>query len=103
MSEAERKAERRPGANTAHLARQRRGGISKELLDYSREEASIRQKICGALRRGPMTVPEIHAATGIPTDRVFWYLMAWKKYGRISEGGQCGDYYQYALTPEGRK
>ena len=70
------------------VARQRRGGAPKELLECSREQAGMRQKICGALKHGPMTVPEIHAATGIPADKVFWHLMAWKKYGKILEGEQ---------------
>ena len=103
MSGVECKTERRPGINTAHLARERRGGVPKALMEHSREQASIRQKICGVLRHGPMTVPEIHASTGIPTDTVFWYLMAWKKYGKILEGEPCGDYYRYALAKEERK
>jgi hypothetical protein len=85
------------------LLRQRRGGVPKELMECSREQARMRQKICGVLKRGPMTVPEIHEATGIPADRVLWFLMAWKKYGKILEGGQCGDYYQYALAKEDKK
>ena len=85
------------------IARQRRGGIPKELMECSREQARMRQKICAALKQGPMTVPEIHAATGVPANEVFWYLAAWKKYGKILEGEQCGDYYQYSLAKEERK
>jgi len=100
MSGAERKTERRPDIHTARLARERRGGVPKELMEHSREQAGMRQKIFGALKHGPLTVPEIHATTGIPADKVFWYLMAWKKYGKIIEHGQCGDYYQYTRAPE---
>jgi len=80
--------------------RQRRGGVPKDLMELSREQARMRQKICEILKHGPMTVPEIHAATGIPADRVLWCLMAWKKYGKILEGELCEDYYKYVLAKE---
>jgi predicted Rossmann fold nucleotide-binding protein DprA/Smf involved in DNA uptake len=98
MSGTGRKTE--SGMNAMQIARHRRGGVPKELMERSREQARMRQKICEALKDGPMTVPDIHAATGIPADKVFWYLMAWKKYGKILEGEQCEDYYKYALAKE---
>ena len=82
------------------IARQQRGGIPEKLMECSREQARIRRKISNALKHGPMTVPEIHAATGIPADQVLWYLMAWKKYGKILEVEQCEDYYKYAVAKE---
>ena len=103
MSGMERKVEKRTETKTTQIARQRRGGVPKELLELSREQARIRQKIREALKSGPMTVPELHAVTAIPTDEIFWYLMAWKKYGKIREGEQCEDYYKYALAEEERK
>jgi predicted Rossmann fold nucleotide-binding protein DprA/Smf involved in DNA uptake len=103
MSDTGHRIESRSGMKALQIARQRRGGVPKELMEYSREQARVRQKICEALGRGPMTVPEIHASTGIPADRVFWCLMAWKKYGKILESGQSGDYYRYALAHEERK
>ena len=103
MSGTERKLENRTETKTAQVARQHRGGVPKELMELSREQARIRQKIREALKSGPLTVPELHAATGLPTDEILWYLMAWKKYGRILEGEQCEDYYKYALAEEERK
>lgn len=90
------------GKNAMQVARQRHG-IPKELMECSREQARMRKKIYEALKHGPMTVPEIHAATGIPADKVFWYVMAWKKYGKILEGEQSEDYYQYSLAKEDGK
>lgn len=101
MSETDRKGP--AGVQAMQLLRQRRGGVPKELMELSREQARVRQKICGALKHGPMTVPEIHAATGIPADRVLWFVMAWKKYGKIVEGEQCEDYYKYSLAKEDPK
>lgn len=82
------------------IARQRRGGIPETLMESSREQARTRRRISEALKHGPMTVPEIRAATGIPADQVLWYLMAWKKYGQIVEVEQSEDYYSYALAKE---
>ena len=50
-----------------------------------------------------MTVPELHAATGLPANEILWYLMAWKKYGHIVESEACEDYYKYALGEEKQK
>jgi hypothetical protein len=99
----EREVENRTETKTAQIARQRRGGVPKELMELSREQARMRQKIREALKSGPLTVPELRAATDVPADEIFWYLMAGKKYGRILEGEQCEDYYKYALAEEERK
>jgi predicted transcriptional regulator len=103
MSGTEGKVKTRTETKTAQIARQRRGGVPKELMELSREQARIRQRIREALKSGPLTAPELHAATGLPTDTILWYLMAWKKYGRIVEGEQCEDFYKYALPEEDRK
>ncbi len=103
MSGMGKKVEKRTETKTAQTARQRPGGVPKELMELSREQARIRQKIRDALKEGPVTVPELHAATGLPRDEIFWYLMAWKKYGKILEGEQAEDYYKYALAEEDRR
>ncbi len=89
--------------NTVQAARQARGGVPKNLMELSREQARFRQKIRAALKNGPMTVPELHAATGLPANEILWYLMAWKKYGHIVESEACEDYYKYAMGGEERK
>jgi hypothetical protein len=99
MSASDHKTQAHNDPSTAHIVRQQRG-VPQELMDCSREQAKTYRMICGALKHGPMTIQEIHSATGIPTDKVFWYLTAWKKYGKIVEGEQCEDYYQYALAQE---
>ena len=50
------------------------------------------------LENQPATVPEITEATGIPSDRVLWYLATLKKYGDIIEGEKDGSYFRYVLT-----
>jgi hypothetical protein len=43
-------------------------------------------------------VPEISQATGIPSDRVLWYLATLKKYGGIIEGEKDSGYFRYVLV-----
>ena len=57
-----------------------------------------RKAIKAHLENKPATVPEIAEATGIPSDRVLWYLATLKKYGDITEGEKDGSYFRYVLT-----
>jgi predicted transcriptional regulator len=50
------------------------------------------------LAQGERTVPEIAAATGIPSAAVLWYIAALKKYGQVAEGAQDGAYFRYRLA-----
>ena len=76
----ERKVENRTETKTAQIARQRRGGVPKELMELSREQAGIHRKIRGALKNGSLTVPELHAATGLPAPTLRltgWLVGSW--------------------------
>ena len=50
------------------------------------------------LQQGDYTVPELAAATGLPSDVVLWYLASMKKYGEVAEGLQEGSYFRYRLA-----
>jgi len=82
------------------LLRQRRGGVPRELVHRSRQQAQARKLLTTALKDGPKTVPEIAKITGLPTHELFWRLMGMKKYGQIVEGEERDGYYEYALKPE---
>jgi hypothetical protein len=92
-AESQEKKQKAP----VHILRERRGGVSKELLELTRRQATLRKQITQALQEGPKTVPELSAACGFPSHEVFWHLMAMKKYGEIVEGGERDDYFEYAL------
>jgi predicted transcriptional regulator len=62
-----------------------------------REQNRVEQQIAHALKGGPRTVPEISRETGLPAERVFWYLMALKKYGKVVEGAKKDSYFAYEL------
>jgi len=70
---------------------------TQELL---KEQKRIQQAVCKSLRERPMTVPEIAAAVGLPTDQALWYVTSFKKYGLLRENGMCGDYPLYERTEE---
>jgi len=75
------------------VLRERRGGVPRELLERNR-------RIVDALRSGPKTVPEIARQANVPPHETLWHLMSMKKYGKLVEGQQQGDYFEYALPEE---
>jgi predicted transcriptional regulator len=65
-----------------------------------KEQRRIQQEICKIIRDNPKTVPEVAAATGLPSHEVLWHLTAMKKYGIVAETGMCGDYPLYQRVEE---
>jgi predicted transcriptional regulator len=63
-----------------------------------KEQKKALKAIKGQLKEGVETVPRIAEATGIPADRVLWYIAALKKYGEIGESEKDGSYFRYVLT-----
>lgn len=63
-----------------------------------KEQKKILKAIKGQLENQPATVPQISQDTGIPSDRVLWYLATLKKYGEIIEGEKDGGYFRYMLV-----
>jgi predicted Rossmann fold nucleotide-binding protein DprA/Smf involved in DNA uptake len=72
------------------------GGLTDQKKAMTKEQRDLTKAIQQALKDGPRTAPEIAAQTGIPSHKVFWYVIALKKYGKIGEAGRAGDYYRYA-------
>jgi predicted transcriptional regulator len=63
-----------------------------------KEQKKMLKAIKAHLENQPATVPEISQATGIPSDRVLWYLATLKKYGDIVEGEKEGGYFRYVAA-----
>ena len=95
-SESEKRQDLRP----VQILRERRGGAPKELLQRNREQTQTRKQIATTLKDGPKTVPEIAAATGLASHRLFWCLMGMRKYGQVVEGQERDGYFEYALKPQ---
>lgn len=67
--------------------------VTARVKEQKKAIASIKE----VLQQGESTVPEIAAATGLPSASVLWYIAALKKYGQVVEGAQDGGYFRYML------
>lgn len=88
---------------TAQALRQRLGKLPSESAARNKARNQVRKKIIETLRHGAQTVPAIAESSGVPSHQVLWHLMAMKKYGKLVEGQQQDDYYEYALDEEQEK
>jgi predicted ArsR family transcriptional regulator len=80
--------------------RERRAAETEAAQARLKEQVKIEREITRVLKEGPKTVPALAEATGLPTRAVFWHLIALKKYGKVAEAEQEGDYFQYRLMGE---
>jgi predicted Rossmann fold nucleotide-binding protein DprA/Smf involved in DNA uptake len=80
--------------------RQSRKNTIDSTKEMVKETRTVRKKLSEALSEGPKTVPELALETGIPSPQVLWHLTSMKKYGKVGEGDQSGDYFQYVLLKE---
>jgi predicted Rossmann fold nucleotide-binding protein DprA/Smf involved in DNA uptake len=80
--------------------REQRASETEAAQARLKEQVKIEKEITRILKEGPMTVPALAEATGLPTQMVFWHLVALRKYGKVAEAEQDGDYFQYRLTSE---
>lgn len=63
-----------------------------------KEQKKIIDSIKAELLKGDKTVPQVAAATGIPSASVLWTIAALKKYGQVTEGDADGSYIRYQLA-----
>ena len=80
------------------LLRERRGAQVEAAQARLKEQIRVENEIARLLKGGGVTVPSLAEATGLPTQTIFWHLTALKKYGKVVEGEQEGDYFQYRLS-----
>ncbi|NMC19596.1 MAG: MarR family transcriptional regulator [Thermogutta sp.] len=97
MSEAAPRSHAAKEKKPIEILRERVGGASRELVERNRRQTADRRRIIDALKAAPKTAPEIAKETGLPPHEVFWHLMAMKKYGKVVEGAEREDYFEYAL------
>ncbi len=78
--------------------RESMGGISAEKRDAQKHLLAARKSIQKFLESRTATVPEIAAALNMPSDEAFWHITGMRKYGKVAEAGEDGDYVLYALA-----
>ena len=69
-----------------------------------KEQNAARKIIRAAMQDGPHTVPDLAAATGLPSSEVLWHISAMKKYDLVAEEGpdDFDEYYLYRLAQEAK-
>lgn len=78
--------------------RQGMGGISEQKRQRQKHLVSARKAIQKFLEAQPATIPQIAAALNMPGDEALWHITGMRKYGKVGEAGEEGDYVLYALT-----
>lgn len=65
-----------------------------------RDEMYMSDRVLAVLRDGPRTIPEIAQQLDCPSAEVVKWVMALRRYGRVSDlpKGRADDYYQYRLA-----
>ncbi|MBN2203955.1 MAG: winged helix-turn-helix domain-containing protein [Thermoleophilia bacterium] len=99
MSEAEDR--KRALRETLKRLRTERAEQVKAANTASATVRAERKKVVAAMAQDSRSVPQLAAATELPTDRVLWHIAAMRKYGQIVEvPDKDGDYFMYALAPD---
>ncbi len=71
-------------------------GASAKIRTHKKAIKLIREQ----LENEAATIPELSQTTGMPPEKVLWYMATLKKYGEIVEGDKDGSYFKYALSEE---
>ncbi len=79
------------------------GGISEEKRQAQKHLLTARKGILKLLESQPATVPQIAVALQMPADEALWHVTGMRKYGKLIEAGEDGDYLLYALAPKEEK
>ncbi len=68
--------------------------------ETARREPGLRRRILKTLESGPMTVPEIAEATGLPSRDILWWVMGYLRYNFVKATGETTPegYHKYSLT-----
>lgn len=74
------------------------GGITNEKRQAQKHLLTARKALVKFLEQQPATVPQIAAALEMPSDEALWHVTGMRKYGKVTEVGEDGDYPLYALV-----
>ena len=73
--------------------------MTRDIREVVREEPLMRSRLLDLLADGPLTVPELAEAGGLPADEVMLWMMGLRRYGYVSveKGGSDDGYYRYTV------
>jgi predicted ArsR family transcriptional regulator len=70
--------------------------IKNELTNAIRESKRERKAISTQLKaNGPLTIPELAKATGLPADKVLQHILVMMKSGEVAEAGEKDGGYAF--------
>ena len=73
-----------------------REAVKKELTSAIRQNKQERKAISTTLNeRGPLTIPQLADATGLPGDQVLQHILVMIKSGEVVEAGEKDGGYAY--------
>jgi hypothetical protein len=74
--------------------------MSRDVREVVREEPWVTPRILAALAGGPLTIPELAAAIGSPTDETTTWVMGLRRFGLVHElpGANDEGYFRYEAT-----
>ena len=72
-------------------------GVSEEKRKAQKQLLAGRKEITKLLAVQPATVPQIAEALKMPSHEALWHVTGMRKYGKVTEAGEDGDYPLYAL------
>jgi DNA-binding IclR family transcriptional regulator len=74
--------------------------MSRDVREVMRDEPLLRGHLLELLRDGPLTVPELAQAGGLPEDEVMVWMMGLRKYGYVAEQPDVSadGYFRYAAV-----
>ena len=72
--------------------------VKNELTNAIRENKRERKAISMQLEaKGPLTIPELADATGLPADKVLQHILVMMKSGEVAEAGEKDGGYAYNI------
>lgn len=80
--------------------RESMGGISDEKRKEQKQLLTARKEISRILAARPSTVPQIAEALQMPSHEVLWHVTGMRKYGKVAEAGEDGDFLAYSLVTD---
>jgi predicted Rossmann fold nucleotide-binding protein DprA/Smf involved in DNA uptake len=76
--------------------------MSRDIREVVRDEPLMRDRLLQLLANGPLTIPELAAAGGLPQAEVMIWMMGLRKYGYVAEEKGSGRIkeYRYAVVEQ---
>ncbi len=67
----------------------------RDMREVVRDEPLMRDRLLALLVNGPLTIPELATAAGLPSAEVMVWVMGMRKYGYVVEHKGTGRVWEY--------